>query len=47
MNYSKTVKTALSLPEALYRQGEALRRRRGLSRSGLYAEALRFALGLE
>jgi predicted transcriptional regulator len=35
------VKTAVSLPDPIFRAGERLAQRLGLSRSGLYAEALR------
>lgn len=34
------MKTAISLPDDLYRTGDALARRMGLSRSELYARAL-------
>lgn len=37
---SNTVKTAFSLPDALFREAEARRRKAGLSRSALYARAL-------
>jgi metal-responsive CopG/Arc/MetJ family transcriptional regulator len=34
------MKTAISLPDALFRSGDALARRLGVSRSELYARAL-------
>ena len=36
----RVVKTAISLPDELYRRAEAIRARNGMSRSELYAEAL-------
>ncbi len=38
---AKVIKTAVSLPEPLYRRAEILRRKSRLSRSGLYAAALK------
>jgi predicted transcriptional regulator len=38
--HTPVVKTAVSLPDPLYHRAEAVARRLGLSRSGLYARAL-------
>ena len=38
---NNAIKTAVSLPSGLFRQAETLRRRAGLSRSALYAQALK------
>lgn len=35
------MKTAISVPDDIFRQGEALARQLGMSRSQLYSEALR------
>jgi len=40
----KSIKTAVSLPEPVYRKAEAARRKSGRSRSGLYAAALQMFL---
>lgn len=37
---AKTIKTAVSLPAETFKRAEALRRKTGKSRSGLYAAAL-------
>ena len=39
-SYTRSMKTAISLPDDLYRRGEAYAERRALSRSELYARAL-------
>jgi predicted transcriptional regulator len=39
--YTKTMKTAVSIPDELFESAEGLARRLGMSRSELYARALR------
>ena len=43
---ARSIKTAVSFPEALYRRAEAYRRKTGRSRSGLYAAALEAYFGI-
>lgn len=42
--YTRTVKTAVSIPDALFEAADALARERRVSRSALYAEALAMLL---
>jgi metal-responsive CopG/Arc/MetJ family transcriptional regulator len=38
--YTASVKTAVSIPDALFREAETLAKKRGMSRSELYATAI-------
>lgn len=42
--YTRGVKTAVSIPDALFEAADALARERSMSRSALYAEALALLL---
>lgn len=44
---AKCVKTAVSVPETLYAAAEKLRKKRRLSRSGLYTRALKELMRVE
>jgi metal-responsive CopG/Arc/MetJ family transcriptional regulator len=44
LGYTATVKTAISIPEELFESAEQFARGRGMSRSELYATALRHYL---
>ena len=40
MSYTKLVKTAISIPDAIFEEAERVAKRRGVSRSELYAKAV-------
>lgn len=40
LGYTQSMKTAVSIPDDLFRRAESLTRRLGLTRSGLYSRAL-------